>query len=366
MSTPPLICENCKNEIPPRSGNKGRPARYCGSRCRSTAHRQRTREQRRKAAADPMRIVRYDPALRLMAEELVQQAGRLQGLAVRAEDNDPDLAPLSVLRQIADLREDLNDLTAIAVQQVRAHHHHAHWRVIAEILDVSQSTARKNWSNERAVRRLAQRQRRNAQRSSRPATFEQRPPSPEQPPAPDERPPGLAPPSAPWDQLSSALSHLHQACGKPVRVLAQEASVSSSYISRLLTGERLPTWSMAQQLTVSCGGDPAEIRPLWEAARGLRPRLLTDTAAAELTATVRGLHLAAQRPSPARVCALSHLPLDPDDVIALLDGTTPDWPVVESVIGVLRGRPEDVRPLWESARHPTGRSHFPILRSESP
>ncbi|MBC3844641.1 helix-turn-helix domain-containing protein [Streptacidiphilus sp. 4-A2] len=154
------------------------------------------------------------------------------------------------------------------------------------------------------------------------------------------------------------MSHLHQTSGKAVKTLAQETGVSSSYISRLLTGERLPTWNMAEQLTTSCGGDPAEIRPLWEAARGMRPRLLTDAAAAELQATVRGLHLAAQRPSPARVCAMSPQTVVPEDVTALLYGNTPDWPVVNAIVDALRGRPEDIRPLWEHARqHPCAHPH---------
>ncbi|MBC3844642.1 hypothetical protein GXW82_44045 [Streptacidiphilus sp. 4-A2] len=160
--------------MPPRAASPGRPARFCSSACRSAAHRKRTRELRSSTpAAAPTQPERYDAPLRNLANELVEQANRLYRLTERATASDPDLAPLAVLRQLASVREDLDDLTVVAVQQARSKHT-VHWGIIAKTLDVSTATASRTWSTERAVRRLAQRQRRLVSRRSSTPLFEQR------------------------------------------------------------------------------------------------------------------------------------------------------------------------------------------------
>ncbi|WP_443057548.1 helix-turn-helix domain-containing protein [Streptomyces sp. IBSBF 2806] len=102
--------------------------------------------------------------------------------------------------------------------------------------------------------------------------------------------------------LTRALSQLQHLSGKSRRELAHDTHVSASYVSRVLTGERCPSWKIARRLTLACGGDPAENQPLWAAARGQIP-----THRQSLPAALRGLHLAA-RPTPHRPDRTEHPP----------------------------------------------------------
>ncbi len=144
--------------------------------------------------------------------------------------------------------------------------------------------------------------------------------------------------------LASALSHLHRLCERTHRDLAAEVGVDSSYISRILSGERLPSWRVTRGLSQACGADPEDLRPLWNAARGYRA-VQPDT----LSATLRGLHLAAARPPVDLLQTRAQLPAD--DIAALLAGVlVPDWSAVDRLVTALNGQPDTIRPLWEAAQ----------------
>ena len=68
-------------------------------------------------------------------------------------------------------------------------------------------------------------------------------------------PPGFA--------MAQALTDLQRGSGKSVRALARVINYSPSYVSRLLNGERRPSWEIAEKLILACDGDPEPIRPLW-------------------------------------------------------------------------------------------------------
>ncbi|MFC8230641.1 helix-turn-helix domain-containing protein [Streptomyces sp. NPDC057287] len=157
----------------------------------------------------------------------------------------------------------------------------------------------------------------------------------------------------PVHQLASALSHLHRRSGKNLRELAQEVGVSRPYISRVLAGARVPSWSVTRRLAVACSGDPADLRALWETARGIRmPADLASTDAAfTLRAALRGLYLSAAQPTAARIGLSSLGMLDQQDIDSLIRGSSlPDWVTVKRFVSMLRGRPADIRPLWDAAR----------------
>jgi len=341
-----MICESCGLAFE-RTSMKGRPPRFCAKKCKSSANRERKKAETNAGTDEETTSwARYIPLIIRMVDDLVDRARQLQDDMAGIESLDPaGIEAMELLRQIPAFKRDLDDLTMIMVQHVRGRN--LSWEAVGKTLGTSASTARTTYSPERAVRRLAQIQ----QRTSRSASE-----SPAEPvqahPQEQAAEHTLQAPIEPRLQLSRALTHLQQSSGKSVGELARATRVSSSYISRLLSGERQPTWRITEQLCLSCGGDPDHIRPLWEVARGVRPRLLTHASAAvELHSSLKGLHLAASRPSAANICAGSGSDLALEEVASFLAGEAiPDWPVVQSVVQALRGRPDEVRPLWQSSR----------------
>ncbi|MFC1435586.1 helix-turn-helix domain-containing protein [Streptacidiphilus sp. N1-3] len=349
MTSPSAICWHCGQPYT-RPKTNGRPSKYCTTTCRSAACRARARGRHTQsaAAAEGPTPRQYDHALGLFAQDLKQLALDVERLAARTVGDDPDLPPLALLEQLNHTQHGLTELMAIAVQQTRLRHPNLSWKAIGDALEVSAPTARERWSSSRTWRMLLKRESRVQAKRRAESVFERRPP----------RTPGTAPdpttpstpqlPTDPTKQLSSAMSHLQRSSAHSIRDLAEITQVSPSYISRVLSGERLPTWRLTEALAQACDCDPANLLPLWEAARGLRPRLLPQSAEAELHAAINGLYLAASRPAPSRLCALYPNTLTTQGITALLDGDTPDWPVVQDVVDALHGRPQEVRPLWEA------------------
>ncbi|MEV6048399.1 helix-turn-helix domain-containing protein [Streptomyces xanthochromogenes] len=191
--------------------------------------------------------------------------------------------------------------------------------------------------------------------ASPPPRIHPRHPIPASPPPP--RAAGGSPgrPGPPTDTpaatLTRALSHLHRESGLTFRALAEVVRVDPSYVSRIMTGERTPTWKVTRTIAAACGGDPEELRPLWDAARGYHVAQPHS-----LHAALRGLHLATGHLSPDALCARARQPLFQDDVVAVLSGTqVPDWPVIDRLVTALGGEATAIRPLWEAASdHHTG------------
>ncbi|WP_329392107.1 helix-turn-helix domain-containing protein [Streptomyces sp. NBC_01716] len=155
------------------------------------------------------------------------------------------------------------------------------------------------------------------------------------------------PPGRPGVILASALSQLQRTSKKNHKELASEACVDPSYISRILSGERVPSWGVTRRFVVSCGGDPLEVRPLWDTARGYHVVLPTA-----LHAALRGLHLAAAQPPIDLLRARTHL--SAADITAALQGDRlPDWPTTTRLVTALQGQPEAIRPLWDAAQATT-------------
>ncbi|MDQ0585830.1 helix-turn-helix domain-containing protein [Streptomyces rishiriensis] len=144
--------------------------------------------------------------------------------------------------------------------------------------------------------------------------------------------------------LTRALSQLQHLSGKSRRELADDIEVSASYVSRVLSGERCPSWKIARRLTLACGGDPAEIQPLWIAARGQTPAQCQS-----LPAALRGLHLAAARPRADQIKASTRLTAHA--ITGMFNGTAlPAWEDVEELAHALNAEAQPLRPLWNAAR----------------
>lgn len=104
-----------------------------------------------------------------------------------------------------------------------------------------------------------------------------------------------------------------------------------------------------------CGADPADLRPLYEKARGLRvvgPPTPENYARAArgLQTTLRGMWLAAGSPDAASLCRDGRF--TPQEITGALESNQPaahltNWSFVARLAAALRGSPDDLRGLWE-------------------
>ncbi|NIY65635.1 helix-turn-helix domain-containing protein [Streptomyces malaysiensis] len=172
---------------------------------------------------------------------------------------------MEILERCIALMRDVEDLTAVAVRQARERG--ASWEAIGQVAHVSGDSARTRWSPRQVERLLEQRAKRAGHLhapypSVVPARDAAAPSVPGSAELPDEEGP-------PGRQLARALADLHAGSAKSLRRLARDTGVSPSFISRLLSGERRPSWPVAEKFVHACGGDPAELRPKWERACGI-------------------------------------------------------------------------------------------------
>ncbi|MDX3111673.1 helix-turn-helix domain-containing protein, partial [Nonomuraea angiospora] len=70
----------------------------------------------------------------------------------------------------------------------------------------------------------------------------------------------------PKDELAARLRLLQEVSERGVRALARDAGLSSSSLSRYLSGQTLPPWPAVVALCRLLKRDPRPLRPLWERA----------------------------------------------------------------------------------------------------
>ncbi|MFH8864194.1 helix-turn-helix domain-containing protein [Streptomyces rimosus] len=334
-------CARCHKPL--SYGGRGRPPQYCSRSCL-----RRRRPPAQAVQTGPRRV------------EALEAVHRATGSLLDAEYGDhPNL--VHSLEVLLTVRQHLETLDSLTVQQLRADG--TRWETVAEAAGISESTARRKWGRAAA-------QHKNSA-SPTPPTPAARPaaadpvPLPHQrgaPRSPSNHPPGDTdgpPPAALGlsspQQFASALSHLQRSSGKAVRDIAADAGVSASYVSRVISGERLPSWSVARRITVACDGDPTALRTLWCAARGVAPsaKVASEDAVGALHAALRGLYLSAGRPDPYLLHTQCEGSLTEEQITHVFDGQyLPDWPVLGRLVLALDGRPDALHPLWNAA-HPT-------------
>nr|WP_268257317.1 helix-turn-helix domain-containing protein [Streptomyces longispororuber] len=271
----------------------------------------------------------------------------------------------ALLAHSASLARQLEDFEAAVIRRGRAQGES--WEELASHLSISAERLRKKWSSDKLNRRLEQRASRTTSSASNPLSGpaslpRQRPGGPLGPPPadvadPDSDPPGTAAgatPRSPHQHLAAALSFLQTQGDRPLRVLEGHAGISPSYVSRVLAGERRPSWPVTMALAEACGEPPSTLYPLWRVAHGqpVDVRVTTaEQAAEEFHRFLRSLHLAAALPGPDCLARLSRRHLSPSDITQVLEGrSVPDWPTAARLVVALQGRPADIRPLWHAAR----------------
>ncbi|MFF7161831.1 helix-turn-helix domain-containing protein [Streptomyces sp. NPDC008086] len=348
----PAYCLNphCGKPIG-RNAGSGRPRTYCSDAC-GRAYR-RAREK----SPTPDTVAHND-----FTDQVAADLGRVVNhLLYRALAQQP-LAALSLIRTV---EGDLEDLKAALVQQARDQRQKN--PDIAECLGLPPEQLTRKLSADAVRRRMESRplRTRTRVRLPRQAALPTAPsPRTALPPrtAPAPRIPGQRGPAAgggemtpsrardpdrnpagPAAVLTRALSHLQRLSGRSLRELADDTDVSASYVSRVLSGERCPSWKVTRLFTLACGGDPAEVQPLWVAARGQAPSQRQS-----LPAALRGLHLAAARPHTEQIGA--HTRLTAHTITGMLNGTAlPSWEDVEELAHALNAEAQPLRPLWNAA-----------------
>ncbi|MEU9381291.1 helix-turn-helix transcriptional regulator [Streptomyces sp. NPDC048279] len=337
----------------------GRRRRYCSTACRRRA--QRSRQVR----SAPVAAVQ-GPLGGAVAAEVHRLAQQLVDSEIRQEELG------TLLERAEAIRRELDIYTAAAVQDAR--HRGEKWESVARAAHVAAETARARWGPERVARMMGLHA--NEKRAA-PARW--RGPQPvrladaSETTACDAGADALSPAG----QLASALTQLQTASGLTIREVAESAMLSPSFISRVLSGDRLPTWDLVCSLGRLFGSDPAELRVLFDSAHGLTApgRQPVADAIAQLHAAVRGLHKAAKAPTAERIEQLSAKTVSAFAARRVLSGIdVPEWEVLAALVNALGGRPLDFKPLWEAVHYtflmcddprlPEGTAHIAVPEEE--
>ncbi|GAB7111104.1 hypothetical protein JCM4814A_94230 [Streptomyces phaeofaciens JCM 4814] len=305
-----------------------------------------------------------------IAKDIQDGARDLARLMPTADGEEP-------LRRIAQLHEQLDGLTAAVVG--RARYRRVTWATISSILRVSEDTARHRYTERYITRRLARFNRSEATLPSLAGLFtataghiaeppgdaasgsdtagEAGDPGPER--GPDQTTPS-EPSGAAFNRLAPILSMLIRTAQLSNKEVSSRIGCSASYLSRMLSGERVPTWTLTRKFAQACGADPEVLRTVWESEklseRNRAPAPVDADepplpAAEQLRTAVRTLHLRAGRPAPNDVAVASRWLLSTGTVASILEATVlPPQDVLETFVRILGGDVRRFSQLLDNAR----------------
>ncbi|MFD4791224.1 helix-turn-helix domain-containing protein [Streptomyces sp. NPDC058459] len=319
------VCVVCSGQLVQNTG-VGRRRRYCGTACRRRAQRQRQ-------ASRAVTVEQQSPLGSAVAAEVHRLAGQLVDSEVRQEELG------TLLERAGAIRRELDIYTAAAVQEAR--HRGEKWEDVARAAHVAPETTRTRWGPERVARMMVSHANEKGAAPARWRAARSAPIAEAQEAKDAVRPEAVSA----MGQLASALTQLQVSSGKTIKEVADRAMLSPSFISRVLSGDRLPTWDLVCSLSGIFESDPAQLRVLFEAAHGMTPAQRQPVTATiqQLHAAVRGLHLAAKEPSAQKIEALSRKAVSAAAVRRVLAGhDVPDWEVLSALVRALDGSPGDV------------------------
>jgi transcriptional regulator with XRE-family HTH domain len=279
------------------------------------------------------------------------------------QDDDTE----QILEQVLQMRTRLDSLTAGLVGRARLRQ--ATWANIGLALSVSADTARHRYTDNYIVRRLKQVGHLPSVPSSLRALYEEPARHLTSSPAdtgeaiPDE----IEAAGAAYNRLAPVLSMLARASELPLHELARQSRCSASYLSRMLSGHRVPSWRITEQFARACGADPVVLRKVWETEQ-LRRRQPRGPAAGEneidsldgistraqalqrLMTALRTLHVRAGQPTAQQICITSRWRLQAAQVTDVLDGAAMcDWPTLSQLVQAMGGSVDYFHPLWQAA-----------------
>lgn len=315
----------CRRRFRRRRG-PGRPRSYCCTACRRLA--QRLRDSGATSLAPRSN----------RAENGKAAAQRLQQLSSRLLDGERRAAQLEDLVQAAGaVAAGVESYVGVAVNDARSQGQS--WTSVARAVRLSPDAARRKWQG---------------------YTGSEAPSSQGNPTVEGVRDNdaalAVAPARSHREQLGSALRFLLGVSGRTAGAVADQAGVPAATFSRLLAGERIPEWPTVFTLTTILDGRPDDLRLLWEWAKGRAPTGAYGnvTAMARFHSALRGIHLAAGRPSlralslPDGICGG-----DKQRILeAALNGDSmADWEDIELLVHHLGGHSDKFLALWEDVRY---------------
>ncbi|MEU8764697.1 helix-turn-helix transcriptional regulator [Streptomyces sp. NPDC048659] len=288
------------------------------------------------------------------------------------------------LKRLAQMQHQVDGLTAAAVG--RARHRRVTWGRIGSILGISEDTARHRHSERYILRRISRLTRSTQQPCSLASLFSTpaatatttpeggsgplAPPAPTEPAVPaGETAEPIAPSSPAYNRLAPILSMLLRTAQLPNKEVSQRIGCSASYLSRILSGDRVPTWTLTQKFAQVCGADPSVLRKVWESQKlSEKDRDATVTqhgttrmpAAQRLRTAVETLHTKAGRPAAQHLAVASRWTLDTADIAALLEGEVlPTDEVLLAFVRLLGGDLAYFTTLLSDARYEAGMQQTP-------
>ncbi|MFF0837630.1 MULTISPECIES: helix-turn-helix domain-containing protein [unclassified Streptomyces] len=291
----------------------------------------------------------------------LQDDGRVLLRQLGEEDTE------QILEQVQQMRTRLDCLTAGLVGRARLRQ--VTWARIGLALSVSEDTARHRYTDDYIVRRLKQVGHLPSVPTSLRALYEE--PARHVAGGPvdkgEEIPDDVEAVGAAYNRLAPVLSMLARASELPLNELARQSRCSASYLSRMLSGHRVPSWKITERFARACGADPVVLRKVWETEqlRRRQPRrpateqheidsldgISTQAQAVQrLMAALRTLHVRAGQPTAEQICITSRWRLQEAQVTDVLDGAAMgDWPTVLQLVQAMGGSVDYFRPLWEAA-----------------
>jgi transcriptional regulator with XRE-family HTH domain len=305
-------------------------------------------------------------------------------IAKDIQDGARDLARLlqsldgeEPLHRIAQLQEQLDGLTAGIVG--RARYRRVTWATISSILGVSEDTARHRYTERYILRRLTRFNRSETTlttlaglysstgpRSTEPADTladsdtpaDAGDPGGDRGDGPDQSAP-VESSGAAYNRLSPILSMLIRSAQLTNKEVSSRIGCSASYLSRILSGERVPTWTLTRKFAQTCGADPEVLRTVWESEKLSQKTREPDTpdpddppmpATEQLRTAVHTLHLRAGRPAPSDIAVASRWLLSTAAVASILETTVlPHRDVLKTFVRVLGGDTDHFTLLLDNA-----------------
>lgn len=310
-------CGFCGKSVVKRDGG-GRPRDYCDKVCRRRARRKRDAERRAALPRFTHRLIASELALR--AEELL----------TACVDNAPLGEVLGLAARIAD---DADCLAAAAVAEERSAG--KSWAEVAAAAQVSEGSARARWGGVRGARRLAYRN---------PMPWAGRSyGAPRCASVGERRSAEVAQRSA--AALARALRTVYDQSEVRLGEVADEAGMPLSVVREVLEGQILAPWPVTFMLAHLLGGQPRDLRLLWDtAARPPIRRLRSRHSMVHLGAGMRGAWLAAGCPATAAVCPPG---LDEAETDAVFAGRlVPQWSVLCEILAQLQIDPDPFEEVW--------------------
>ncbi|MGC5236280.1 helix-turn-helix domain-containing protein [Streptomyces albogriseolus] len=348
-------CFHCGTPMPPPSGKRGRPADYCGRACRQAAYRERQRRRGDSTDADTgSRALPEQSPEQLQLLELAQDTQEELRHLLRLLSNSHRASAADILEHSVKVQRRMEVVTAGVVLMARRRR--IAWEFLGRILSISPETARHTYHERLVQRRLDDYAPHLAPASHQAATTPGADEDDEHLPAQQPDQPSLRA----TNQLSPILSRLQVASGIPLRQLGLRVQVSASYLSRVLSGEKFPTWELTEKIALVLGADTDAVYKVWQDERdrhGIRPRRSRQPSPPEepdagtsLAGALRTLYQRAGNPSPHSVAvATGHL-ISADDVRRMLHSEkTGSWEEVSALIRALDGEPSFFRSHWQEA-----------------